>query len=144
MSSNPQQASETEGASAAQVPQSSDTEVRPVAKQRRFTAEEQLRILTAYESASSPLERTAILRRERVYSSHISAWRRARDGGKIDGAKKVGRPRDPQAAELARLRCETAKLERELKKAKQVIDVQGKVSALLQMLVGESAEKKDA
>lgn len=125
--------------------QTGDTEVRPVAKQRTFTAEDKLRILAAYESASSSLERAAVLRRERVYSSHISVWRRARDGGKIGGGEKpVGRPRDPQAAELTRLRNETARLQKELSKARQIIDVQGKVSALLQTLVGESVEKKDA
>jgi transposase len=122
-----------------------DTEVRPVAKQRTFTADEKLRMLTAYESASTSLERAAVLRRERIYSSHISIWRKARDGGKIaGGGKPVGRPRDPQAGELTRLRSENARLHKELSKAQQIIDVQGKVSALLQTLVGESAEKKDA
>jgi transposase-like protein len=122
-----------------------DTEVRPVAKQRTFTAEEKLRILAAYESAFTSLERAAVLRRERIYSSHISIWRKARDGGKIGGGEKpVGRPRDPEATELARLRSETARLQKELTKAQQIIDVQGKVSALLQMFVSESAEKKDA
>ena len=122
--------------------QTGDTEVRPVAKQRTFTAEEKLRILAAYESASTSLERAAVLRRERIYSSHIYMWRKARDGGKIGGEKSVGRPRDPQATELTRLRSETARLQKELSKAQQIIDVQGKVSALLQTLAGESAEKK--
>jgi hypothetical protein len=45
---------------------------------------------------------------------------------------------------LARLRNETARLQKELSKAQQIIDVQGKVSALLQMFVSESAEKRDA
>jgi transposase-like protein len=126
-------------------PKPSGAEVRPVAKQRTFTADEKLRILAAYESASTSLERAAVLRRERIYSSHISIWRKARDGGKIaGGGKSVGRPRDAQAAELTRLRNETVRLQKELSKAKQIIDVQGKVSALLQTLVGESAEKKDA
>jgi transposase-like protein len=120
-----------------------DTEVRPVAKHRSFSAEEKLRILTAYEDASSSLERAAVLRREGIYSSHISMWRRVRDGGKPAGGKKtLGRPRDPQAVELARLRSENARLQKDLSKAQQIIDVQGKVSALLQTLAGESAEKK--
>jgi transposase len=124
--------------------QADGSEVRPVAKYRRYTAEDKLRILTAYESASTSLERAALLRREGVYSSHISMWRKARDGAKASGGKKPGRPRDPQAAELARLRNETARLQKELNKAHQIIDVQGKVSALLQTLVGEGAGKKDA
>jgi transposase len=121
-----------------------ETEVRPVAKHRTFTAEEKLRILTAYENASSSLERAAVLRHEGIYSSHISIWRKARDGGgkSARGKKPIGRPRDPQATELARLRNETARLQKELSKAQQIIDVQGKVSALLQTLAGESAEKK--
>jgi transposase len=95
--------------------QTGDTEVRPVAKQRTFTVEEKLRILAAYEGASTSLERAAVLRRERIYSSHISIWRKARDGGKIGGGEKpVGRPRDPEATELARLRSETARLQKEL------------------------------
>jgi transposase-like protein len=124
-----------------------DTEVRPVAKHRTFTAEAKLRILTAYENASNSLERAAVLRHEGIYSSHISIWRKARDGGggkAADEKKPIGRPRDPQAAELARLRNETARLQKELSKAQQIIDVQGKVSALLQMFVSESAEKRDA
>lgn len=121
-----------------------DTEVRPVAKHRTFTAEEKLRILTAYEGASSSLERAAVLRHEGIYSSHISIWRKARDGKIAKGKRSIGRPRDPQAAELARLRNETARLQKELSKAQQIIDVQGKVSALLQMFVSESAEKRDA
>ena len=121
-----------------------DTEVRPVAKHRTFTAEAKLRILTAYENASNSLERAAVLRHEGVYSSHIYMWRKARDdSGKIASRKKpIGRPRDPQATELVRLRNETARLQKELSKAQQIIDVQGKVSALLQTLAGESAEKK--
>ena len=55
-----------------------------------------------------------------------------------------GRPRDPEATELTRLRSENARLQKDLNKAQQVIDVQGKVSALLQMFVSESAEKKGA
>jgi hypothetical protein len=51
---------------------------------------------------------------------------------------------NPQAVELTRLRNETACLKKELSKARQIIDVQGKVSALLQTLAGESAGKKDA
>lgn len=121
-----------------------DTEVRPVGKHRTFTAEAKLRILTAYENASNSLERAAVLRHEGVYSSHIYMWRKARDGsGKAASEKKpIGRPRDPQATELTRLRNENARLQKELSKAQQIIDVQGKVSALLQTLAGESAEKK--
>jgi transposase len=121
--------------------QASGNEVRPVAKHRTFTAEEKLRILTAYEQATNPLERTEVLRREAVFTSHISAWRRARKG---ERRARPGRPRDPEATELTRLRNENARLQKQLNKAQQVIDVQGKVSALLQMFVGESAEKKDA
>lgn len=123
--------------------QASGNEVRPTAKRRSFTAEEKLRILTAYEQATSSLERAEILRREGIYSSHIALWRKARKGGKIAG-KPLGRPSDPQAAELTRLRNENARLQKELSKAQQVIDVQGKVSALLQAFVGESAAEKDA
>jgi transposase len=115
----------------------SDTEVRPVAKYRTFKAEEKLGILTEYENATNPLERAAILRKAGVYTSHIYNWRQARDGGKTL-ASAPGRPRDPQTAELLRLRSENDRLQKELTKAQQIIDVQGKVSALLRMFADEN------
>jgi hypothetical protein len=82
-----------------------------------------------------------LLRREGLYSSHIVAWRRARDAGALAGlAVARGRKRrDPQAEKIARLEQEKRQLEQELAKARFVVDVQAKLHALLGTL-SESAD----
>jgi hypothetical protein len=88
-------------------------------------------------------EKGAILRREGLYSSLISEWRRARDAGALAGLKQPrGRPAaDPRDAQIARLRKEKAKLEQELAKARFVVDVQSKLQALLET-ISESADNE--
>ena len=108
---------------------------------RRFTADEKARILDEYEKASS-IERATICRRERIYSSHISNWRKEQAAGKPLEAKR-GRKPDPLSVENTRLRKEKEKLEKRLTKAEQVIDVQGKVYALLRAVASESADRMD-
>jgi transposase len=84
----------------------------------------------------------ALLRREGLYSSLISEWRKQRDQGAMAGlAQKRGRPEtDPREREVVRLRKELAHVERELDKARKVIEIQSKLSALLEGLAAESAE----
>lgn len=113
----------------------SDTEVRSVRRHRTFTADEKARILNAYESASTPLERAALLRREGVYSSLLSNWRKQLAGG---APAKRGRPANPLTAENARLRRENERLERKLAKTEYTLAAVGKAHALLQMIAGES------
>jgi transposase-like protein len=117
-----------------------DPEVRERARRRRFTAQYKLDVLAAYEAAG-PGEKGAILRREGLYSSHIVEWRRARDSGALAGlARPRGRPApDPRDAQIARLQKEKDRLERELAKARFVVDVQAKLQALLETL-SESAD----
>ena len=117
-----------------------DPEVPERARRRRFTAQYKLDVLAAYEAAG-PGEKGAILRREGLYSSHIVEWRRARDGGALAGlARPRGRPApDPRDAQIARLQKEKDRLERELAKARFVVDVQAKLQALLDRL-SESAD----
>src|SRR6202142_629220 len=95
-----------------------DPEVPEKARRRTFTAQYKQQVLAAYEAAPEG-EKGAVLRREGLYSSLISEWRRARDAGALAGLKQpVGRPAaDPRDAEIARLRKEKAKLEKELAKA---------------------------
>ena len=109
-----------------------DPEVPERARRRRFTAQYKLDVLAAYEAAG-PGEKGAILRREGLYSSHIVEWRRARDSGALAGlARPRGRPApDPRDAQIARLQREKDRLERELAKARFVVDVQAKLQALL-------------
>ena len=78
-----------------------ENEVVARVSRRRFTAAEKARILEEYEAAST-IERAAICRRERIYSSHISNWRKQRTAGQPLEAKR-GRKADPQAAEITQL-----------------------------------------
>jgi transposase-like protein len=118
-----------------------DPEVAAKATRRRFSAAEKARILDEYEDASS-IERAALCRREHIYSSHISTWRKQRAAGAPLEAKR-GRKADPQAVEITHLRKENANLEQRLAKAGRVIDIQGKAYALLRSVVGESADEMD-
>ena len=122
-------------------PSQPDPEVPAKAKRRRFTAAEKARILAEYEAASA-VERASLCRRERIYSSHIAAWRKQRDSGRPLEAKR-GRKADPQAVESTRLRKENEKLQERLAKAERVIEIQGKVYALLRAVAGESADQMD-
>jgi transposase-like protein len=112
-----------------------DPEVPERARRRTFTARYKQEILAAYDAAPSG-EKGAILRREGLYSSLITEWRRARDAGALAGLKQPqGRPAaDPRDAQIARLRKEKARLEKELAKARFVTEVQSKLRALLETL----------
>jgi len=117
-----------------------DPEVPERARRRTFTAKYKLEILAAYDAAPDG-EKGALLRREGLYSSHIVAWRRARDAGALAGlAVARGRKRrDPKADRIARLEQEKRQLEQELAKTRFVVDVQAKLHALLETL-SESAD----
>lgn len=110
-------------------------EVPERARGRTFTAAYKLKVLAEYEAAE-PGQRGEVLRREGLYSSHLVEWRRARDAGALAGlAATRGRPpADPVERDNARLRERNAKLEADLDTARRVIEVQGKVSALLEDL----------
>jgi transposase len=113
-----------------------DPEVPEKARRRTFTARYKQEVLAAYEAAGSG-EKGAILRREGLYSSLITEWRRARDAGAP--ARAPGRPAaDPRDAQIARLQKEKAKLEQELAKARFVADVQSKLQALLETISGST------
>lgn len=116
---------------------SSDPEVSARAKHRTFTAEEKVKILQEYESATSPIERAAVMRRAGVYSSLISNWRKQL--AVAETPEKRGRPVNRDALEAARLRKENERLQRRLDKTERMVDALGKVHALLQLAAGESA-----
>jgi transposase len=120
-----------------------DPEVPEKARRRTFTAQYKQEVLAAYEAAASG-EKGAILRREGLYSSLITEWRRARDAGAPTGpARAPGRPpADPRDAQIARLRKEKIQLEKELATARFVVDVQAKMQALLGRL-SEGADTED-
>jgi len=113
---------------------------------RRYPAAYKLRILGEYE----PLDKAgkgALLRREGLYTSLLSEWRKQRDKGALAALgqdRRPGRPRvDPAERENARLRRRVEQLEGDLARARKVIEVQGELSALLGGLAADSATPSD-
>lgn len=119
-----------------------DPEIPEKAKRRRFSAEYKLGVLREVDACTESGQVGAVLRREGLYSSHLVEWRRARDAGALESLGRVrGRkPANPLAAENATLRRENERLTKKLSAAERVIEVQGKVSALLRELSLGSAE----
>jgi transposase len=120
----------------------SQTEVEPRVTRRSFTAGEKARILEEYERASA-IERAALCRREHIYSSHVSNWRKQLAGGRPLDAKRGAKP-NPLGVENTRLKKEIVTLEQRLAKAERVLDIQGKVYAVLQGVAGKNADETDA
>jgi transposase len=112
-----------------------DPEVAATAKRRRFSAEYKLSILAQVESCREQGEIGALLRREGLYSSHLSKWRQQRQKGALaELAPKKRGPKptaNPLTEEYRRLQAENARLKRQLQQAETIIDVQKKVSTLL-------------
>ena len=119
-----------------------DPELVERPRRRRFGAEYKLRIVREADACSRPGEIGALLRREGLYSSLLTEWRRARDAGALEAlARPRGRaPAHPLESENAALRARVERAETELATAKRVIEVQGNVSALL----GELLEPRGA
>lgn len=111
-------------------------EVLEKAVRRQFTAEYKLRILREADACSELGDIGKLLRREGLYSSHLTTWRRQRERGTLNGLKanKRGRKaskRNPLLSEVERLRREKEQLTKQLKQAELIIEVQKKVSQLL-------------
>jgi transposase len=112
---------------------------------RSWPASYKLAILEEIEEAKrsgEPGAVGAICRREGLYSSLISEWRKQRDQGALEGLERPkGRPsKDRAAVENARLRARVAELEARVETLDELVDAQGKVSALLQRMSRKSAE----
>lgn len=118
---------------------SPDPEVRSYRPLRRYSAEYKQRILEEYEQCDRA-GKGALLRREGLYNQLISEWRKQRDSGAQQAlGRSVGRPKaDPRDRQIAKLEAEKAQLEAELAKTRQVVEVQGKLSALLDQLATSS------
>jgi len=111
-------------------------EVPERAARRRFTAEYKLRVLHAADAGAGAGELGGLLRREGLYSSHLTTWRRQREQGTLAALspKKRGRPAapgSPLARRVAELEREKARLEGRLKQAETIIEVQKKISEIL-------------
>ena len=110
---------------------------------RRFSAQYKLRILQEAERCA-PGQLGALLRREGLYSSHLTHWRQQRESGALAAltAKKRGPKVDPQAEALARLHRENAKLQAKLARADLIIDAQKKLLVLLNLPIPDVPELK--
>jgi len=113
-----------------------DPEVVAKPTRRQFSAQYRLRILEEAERCREPGEVGRLLRREGLYSSHLTAWRKARRKGSLQGlsSKKRGaKPamRNPLDARVRELEATVARLEKELHTAHTILEVQGKVAGLL-------------
>jgi len=100
-----------------------DTEVEPRASRRQFSAAYKRRIVAEAEACTKPGDIGALLRREGLYSSHLSNWRRQLAAGTL-GQTRRGRPTEPLAAENAQLREENDRLRRELEKTQLIVEAQ--------------------
>ena len=124
-----------------------DPEVVPTARRRRFSAEYKLRILEEADACTGPGEVGALLRREGIYSSYLSRWRRERDQGQLEALnpKKRG-PKisvdEAQAKEMAKLQRENERLQARLAQAEMIIEVQKKLSQLLGLSPVESESRE--
>jgi transposase-like protein len=115
------------------------------AQRRRFSADYKLAVLAAYDRCTEPGEKGSLLRREGLYSSIVTDWRRQHREGCLvvtPGRSEGGRG-GPSRTELARLRAENDRLRKKLAKAEAIIEVQGKVHALLEEL-SKSADTDDS
>ena len=111
-----------------------DPEVPERARRRQFTAAYKLRILAEADGCSASGQIGALLRREGLYSSHLTEWRRHRAQGTLAALAPQRRGRPATSAgvvELARVRQENERLTRQLAAAEAIIEIQKKVSSLL-------------
>ena len=118
-----------------------DTPKLPEKSTRRsFTAEYKLRMVAEYDACAGDGDKGALLRREGLYSSHITEWRRARDNaaqGALSASQRKSKV-NPETAALEKANKRIERLEEDLKKHKLALDIAGKAHALLEMLA-ESA-----
>ena len=125
-----------------QNPKRPDPEVVQCPKRRKFSAEYKRRILEELDACTKPGQIGALMRREGLYSSTLTQWRRQRDQKGVEGLapKKRGpkSTRDPQAETIQRLERENARLRKGLEQSRLIIDIQKKTAALLAMEIDET------
>lgn len=114
-----------------------DPEVLEKPKRRRFSAEYKLRIVKEADACTAPGEIGALLRREGLYTSQLTNWRRQRENGSLEALRpsKRGRkaePSNPLTRRVEELEREKRELEARLKQAQAVIEVQKKLSEILE------------
>ena len=122
-----------------------DPEVVPKAKRRTYSAEYKLRILQEADRCRETGQTGALLRREGLYSSHLTTWRRQRERGELSGlaGSQRGRTAGPEAKdrEIAKLSRENERLRQQLAQAELIITAQKKLAqALEQTLTGQEED----
>lgn len=127
----------TNGAAAA-VAAVPDVELAERPARRRYSAAYKLRIVREAEACSEPGQVGAMLRREGLYTSHLTYWRKqVKDGALSELGRPRGRkPSDRRDRQIAELQTRAERAESELSKARRVIEIQGNVSALLEQMLG--------
>ena len=120
----------------AKGPMGPDPEVTDKAKRRRFSAEYKLRVLREADQCRKPGELGALLRREGIYSSSLSTWRRQRKVGELVGLRpekrgRKARPKDSRDQRIGELERENRRLRAKLEQTEAVIEIQKKASMLL-------------
>ncbi len=113
---------------------------------RRFTAEYKLRVLREVDDCTRHGEVGALLRREGLYSSNLTAWRKQRERGELEGLaqKRRGplpRERNPLADKVKALEREAARLRARAERAEGLVELQKKVSEILGIELKHNAEK---
>jgi transposase-like protein len=135
----------TAGVVPLQVNERPDPEVRLKARRRRFSAQYKKKILEEADGCKGkPGAMGALLRREGLYSSHLTTWRKQREKAELEGLapKKRGRkakPINPLALKVRELESETRRLQKQLDKAETIISFQKKLSEML----GISLDQKE-
>jgi transposase-like protein len=121
-----------------------DPELVEQAKRRSFTAEYKARILAEADACTRPGEVGELLRREGLYTSHLTYWRKQRKDGALRelGKPRGRRPADKRDAEIAALTRRAERAEAELAKMKRVVEIQGNVSALLEEMLGSGSAER--
>jgi transposase len=121
-----------------------DPEVVPKAKRRTFTAAYKQRILEEADGCNKRGQIGALLRREGLYSSHLSNWRRERETNGLRGSTEYHRGRKPQQSaaekESARLRRENERLRKQLEQANLIISAQKKLAQALEQTLDQKDE----
>ena len=132
---------------AKKTPDVAPTEVSPKATRRKFSAKYKRRILREADACTEPGEIAALLRREGLYSSHLTTWRQARERGELEALtpKKRGRKvkkRDARDKRITELERENVKLKAQLERAEVLLDLQKKVAEILGHPLPENDEEK--
>lgn len=141
--SEPERATEPDGGGV-----TPDPEVVQRAVRRRFTVDYKQRVLTEVDAAADTGTVGRILRREGLYSSHLASWRKTRDQSQraaLEPKKREPKatPKNPLQAENAKLTRENARLNKKLRRAELIIDLQKKVSQILGITLPVLEESDD-